>query len=196
MVIASATGSGRNDGVDCCRFLQTLIAVRLRTVGDPNCRRHLTWASDMAAAVSMMTERMAAGDTFDAYVEDVAAFWRRSLQAKGIRLEVRGRVGLLADPQRLPLAVILHELLSNTARHAFVDQSGGAVAVAFTATQSGLSVVVRDTGVGAAEVSLKDGLSLVEGLIASLGGTLSIETTPGSGFATRIALPPVARAMI
>ncbi|MBU1324168.1 MAG: sensor histidine kinase [Alphaproteobacteria bacterium] len=173
----------------CCRFLQTLVAIRLRTVDDPEARRHLGWISDMAAAVSLMSARNAQGDPFDAYVEDTLTFWRRSFEARGVRLEVRGRVGDLPEAQRLPLAVILHELLTNATKHAFPEGRGGALAVAFSATRSGLSLVVRDTGVGAAEPRKGDGLSLIEGLVARQDGSLALETSPGAGFAVRIGLP-------
>ncbi|HEV7227952.1 ATP-binding protein [Brevundimonas sp.] len=173
----------------CCRFLQTLVAIRLTTVDDPECRRHLAWISDMAAAIGLMTERQAQGDPFDVYVEEALTFWRRGLEARGVRLEVRGRVGDLPETQRLPLAVILHELLTNAARHAFVDGGGGAVAVAFSATRSGLSLVVRDAGQGAAEPRKGDGLALIEGLVTQLGGSMTVETSPGAGFGVRIGLP-------
>lgn len=173
----------------CCRFLQTLVSIRLKTVDDPESRRHLGWISDMAAAIGLMSERQAQGDPFDAYVDEVLAFWRRSLEARGVRLEVRGRVGDLPEAQRLPLAVILHELLTNAVRHAFADGATGAVAVAFSATRSGLSLVVRDTGQGAVEPRTGDGLALIEGLVAQLGGSMSVETSQGAGFGVRIGLP-------
>lgn len=173
----------------CCRFLQTLLAIRLRTVEDPESRRHLGWISDMAAAVGLMSARNAQGDPFDAYIEDTLAFWRRSFETRGIRLEVRGRVGDLPEAQRLPLAVILHELLTNVTKHAFAEGQSGAVAVAFSATRSGLNLVVRDTGVGAAEARKGDGLALVAGLVAQQDGSMALETSPGAGFAVRIGLP-------
>lgn len=173
----------------CCRFLQTLVSIRLRTVEDPESRRHLGWISDMAAAVGLMSERHAQGDPFDAYVEEALSFWRRGLEARGVRLEVRGRVGDLPESQRLPLAVILHELLTNVTRHAFPEGQGGAVAVAFSATRAGLNMVVRDTGAGASAPAKGDGLSLIEGLVFAYDGSLAVETTPGAGFAVRIGLP-------
>lgn len=196
MVGPSTSGRTEGDGANCCRFLQTLVAIRLRTVSDPESRRHLAWAGDMAAALDMLSRRQEAGEPFDAYLEDAAVFWRRAFEARSVRLETRGVVGLLPEAQKLPLAVVLHELLGNAARHAFQDQSGGAVALAFTATRNGLSAVVRDTGVGAAEVRPRDGLSLVEGLIKGLGGSVTIETAPSAGFAARISLPPAARVLM
>ncbi|MBX9574349.1 MAG: ATP-binding protein [Caulobacteraceae bacterium] len=165
------------------------MSIRLKTVDDPESRRHLGWISDMAAAIGLMSERQAQGDPFDAYVDEVLAFWRRSLEGRGVRLEVRGRVGDLPEAQRLPLAVILHELLTNAVRHAFADGATGAVAVAFSATRSGLSLVVRDTGEGAVEPRAGDGLALIEGLVAQLGGSMAVETSKGAGFGVRIGLP-------
>ena len=189
MTLLGLAGGSPTGPDACCRFLQTLVAIRLRTVDDPECRRHLGWISDMAAAVGLMSERQAQGDPFDAYVEEALTFWRRSLETRGVRLEVRGRVGDLPEGQRLPLAVILHELLTNVVRHAFEQGQGGAVAVAFSATRSGLSLVVRDTGRGSPTVRKGDGLSLIEGLVAQHDGSFAVETSDGGGFAVRIGLP-------
>ena len=191
MTLAAAQPDGGEGPDACCRFLQTLVSIRLRTVDDPDCRRHLGWISDMAAAVGLMSRRHAQGDPFDAYVDDALTFWRRNLETRGIRLEVRGRVGDLAENHRLPVAVILHELLTNVSRHAFPEGTakGGAVAVAFSATRSGLSLVVRDTGVGATEPRQGDGLALVAGLVAQQDGSFTVETAPGAGFGVRIGLP-------
>ena len=61
--------------------------------------------------------------------------------------------------------------------------------MAFSSASGGVSLVVRDTGVGAESLAYRDGLSMVDGLVAHLGGALSIETAPGAGVGVRIRLP-------
>ncbi|MFP5296577.1 MAG: hypothetical protein ACLGG3_04535, partial [Alphaproteobacteria bacterium] len=65
----------------------------------------------------------------------------------------------------------------------------GSIAVAFSRAVGGVSLVVRDSGVGAEAIEPGEGLGLVSGLVEHLGGTMSAETAPGAGVGVRIRLP-------
>ncbi len=173
------------------RLLQTLVGIRLRSVTDPESVRHLTWLSDITAAIELIGRRMAAEGPLDfaAYLEDVAAFWARAVEGRPVRLDVRGQSALLPDSHLLPLAIITHELISNACRHAFPDGRRGSVAVAFSRAVGGVSLVVRDSGVGAETLEPGEGLALVRGLVEHLGGSMSIETARDAGVGVRIRLP-------
>lgn len=175
------------------QLLQTLVAIRLRSVSDPESVRHLTWLSDIVAALTLLNRRMTIGGPvdFSGYLEDAAAFWRRNCEDRSIRLQMRGAVDVLPDSHALPLAIILHELISNAVRHAFPGAASGSIAVAFSRASDGVSLVVRDSGVGVDEATLRrgEGLALVEGLVQHLNGSLSVETSPGAGVGVRIRLP-------
>ena len=173
------------------QLIQTLIGIRLRAVEDPDSRRHLTWLSDVAAAMDLLSGRLTADGPLDfvGYLEDVAAFWTRACEGRSVRVDVRGQAALLPDSHLLPLAIITHELIANACRHAFLPGRGGSIAIAFSRAVGGVSLVVRDSGVGAAGIEPGEGLSLVSGLVDHLGGTMSIETAPGAGVGVRIRLP-------
>ena len=173
------------------QLLQAIIGIRLRNVADPESRRHLTWLSDIVAALGLLNRRLKRDGEVDfaAYLQDAAAFWRRSCEGRSIRIEVRGAVSTMPDTHVTPLAIILHELMSNALRHAFPDDSGGVVAVAVSQASDGVSVVVRDTGVGSDASRRGEGLGLIEGLAEHLGGSVVFETAPGAGFAARVRLP-------
>lgn len=173
------------------RLLQALVGIRLRSVVDPESRRHLTWLSDVVAAMGLINRRaVEQGEVdFAAYLEDAIGFWRRVYLTKGIRIELRASDGPLPEGHAVPLAIIVHELLSNATRHAFPDDRRGSVAIAFSRAADGVSLVVRDSGVGCETLESRDGLSLVEGLVTHLGGFVSFETAPGSGVGVRIRLP-------
>lgn len=173
------------------QLIQTLIGIRLRAVDDPASRRHLTWLSDVAAAMDLLSRRLSADGPVDftGYLEDVAAFWTRACEGRPVRVDVRGQAALLPDSHLLPLAIVTHELIANACHHAFLPGRGGSIAVAFSRAVGGVSLVVRDSGVGAAAIEPGEGLSLVAGLVEHLGGTMSIETAPGAGVGVRIRLP-------
>jgi two-component sensor histidine kinase len=173
------------------QLLQTLVGIRLRAVTDPESVRHLTWLSDVTAALELISRRMAAEGPLDfaGYLEDVAEFWTRACEGRPVRLDVRGQTALLPDSHLLPLAIITHELISNACRHAFPNDRRGSIAVAFSRAVGGVSLVVRDSGIGAEALVPGEGLTLVQGLVEHLGGAMSIETAPEAGVGVRIRLP-------
>jgi two-component sensor histidine kinase len=173
------------------QLLQTLVGIRLRSVVDPESVRHLAWLSDVTAAMELISRRMTAEGPLDfaGYLEDVAAFWSRACEGRPVRIDVRGQAALLPDSHLLPLAIITHELISNACRHAFPGERRGSVAVAFSRAVGGVSLVVRDSGVGAEALVPGEGLSLVQGLVEHLGGSMNIETAPEAGVGVRIRLP-------
>lgn len=172
-------------------LLQTLVGIRLRTVTDPESIRHLTWLSDVVAALALIQRRMPGDGPIDfaAYLDDVAAFWRRSCDERGIRLEARGQKVEIPEGHVLPLAMILHELIGNAVRHGFPEGRPGLITVAWAPTVDGVSLLVRDSGIGATELAPRDGLSLVRGLAEHLGGSMTVETAPDAGAGVRIRLP-------
>ncbi|QTC92652.1 sensor histidine kinase [Brevundimonas goettingensis] len=177
--------------LDGYQLLQALVGIRLRRVTDPESRRHMTWLSDVTAAMTLLNRRISEEGPVDfaAYLGDAAGFWRRSVEDRGVRIEVRAAKASVADTHALPLAIIVHELVSNAVRHAFPDGRRGSIAIACSLASGGVSLVVRDSGVGAEELTPGDGLSLVEGLVEHLGGQMSIETAPGAGVGVRVRLP-------
>ena len=173
------------------QLLQALVGIRLRVVTDPESRRHLTWLSDVAAALTLMSRRVLDEGPVDfaGYLDDVAGFWRRSDAEQRIRFDVRASGAPLPEPLAQSLAIIVHELIANSVRHAFPDEMRGSVALALSRSSDGISLVVRDTGVGSAALKPGEGLSMVTGLVEHLGGDISFETAANAGLGVRIRLP-------
>ena len=48
----------------------------------------------------------------------------------------------------ITMAIITHELISNACRHAYPEDRRGTIAVACSRAVGGVSLVVRDSGVG------------------------------------------------
>lgn len=173
------------------QLLQALVGIRLRVVDDPESRRHLTWLSDVAAALTLMNRRVLDEGPVDfaGYLEDAVAFWRRASPDSAIRFDVRATGGPLPESLAQSLAIIVHELVTNAVRHAFPDGARGSVAIALSRSSDGISLVVRDTGVGSSDLKPREGLSMVTGLVEHLGGDIGFETAPNAGVGVRIRLP-------
>ncbi|WP_309629532.1 sensor histidine kinase [Brevundimonas sp.] len=173
------------------QLLQALVGIRLRSVQDPESRRHLTWLSDVVAAMGLINRRIVESGSVDfaAYLDDAVGFWRRNCDGRGVRIDLRGDSTDLPESHAVPLAIIVHELMSNAVRHAFPDDRRGSIAIACSRASDGVSLVVRDAGVGSDDLIKGDGLALVEGLIAHLGGAIVIESAAGAGVGIRVRLP-------
>lgn len=173
------------------QLLQALVGVRLRSVEDPESRRHLTWLSDVVAAMGLINRRMVENGSIDfaAYLDDAVGFWRRNCEDRGVRIDLRAAPTALPEGHAVPLAIIVHELMSNAVRHAFPDDQRGSIAIAYSRASDGVSLVVRDSGIGADDLAKGDGLALVEGLVAHLGGAMVIESAAGAGVGLRVRLP-------
>lgn len=173
------------------QLLQALIGIRLRNVADPESRRHLAWLSDVTAALGLLQRRLGAESPIDfpGYLEDTAAFWTRACEGRAIRIEVRAASKRLPDLHALALAIIAHELITNAIRHGFPGDRRGSVAIAYSRSSTGVSLVVRDSGAGALQVTHGEGLGLVSGLVEHLGGVMTIETAPEAGLGVRVRLP-------
>lgn len=173
------------------QLLQALVGIRLRSVQDPESRRHLTWLSDVVAAMGLINRRIVESGSVDfaAYLDDAVGFWRRNCEGRGVRIDLRAVATDLPESHALPLAIIVHELMSNAVRHAFPNEGRGSIAVAYSRATDGVSLVVRDSGIGVDGLIKGDGLALVEGMVAHLGGAMVIESAAGAGVGVRIRLP-------
>lgn len=171
-------------------LLQVIVGIRLRSVSDPESRRHLTWLSDVTAALGLLNRRLRQDEplAFGDYLVEAAGFWRRACEGRAIRIDVKAGVDV-PDSHTFALALMAHELIGNAVRHAFPDETGGVISVILTRTNEGLNFLVRDSGVGGAALELGEGLALVLGLADHLGGSMAIEAAPGAGVGIRVRLP-------
>jgi two-component system, sensor histidine kinase PdtaS len=113
-----------------------------------------------------------------------------------IRCVVQGDPGAVPAAVATPLAVVLNELLQNTADHAFpAGQGGGKVVLSLGHEANELVLHVTDDGAGLPEgfdieSSAGLGLSIVRTLVRSeLGGSIELRPAPGSGAQATIRVP-------
>jgi PAS domain S-box-containing protein len=126
-----------------------------------------------------------------AYLGSLATQTFRALliEPSSVKLDLALQPVMVGLDQAIPCGLLLHELLSNTLKHAFPNQKSGEVRVELERlNERDVRLRVSDTGVGladdfAATVGLSLGLQLVSDLARQLGGELKIESGPGAIFA-------------
>ena len=92
----------------------------------------------------------------------------------------------------IPAGLIVNELVSNALEHAFPDDQGGTITVAFTTEDDRGCLRIADDGVGLEDPDEIDreatlGLRLVKGLIRQLRGEMTIDGNGGLTY--RITFP-------
>lgn len=95
------------------------------------------------------------------------------------------------DTERaIPLGLIVSELLTNAAKHAYAD--GGVVQAAAALTDGLLEITVADRGVGMPDGPPANGLgsSIVRALTRQIGAEMEVASTPGEGSTVRLRFRP------
>jgi two-component sensor histidine kinase len=123
-----------------------------------------------------------------AYVRQLCrAISRSKLDAKGIELLFVER-SLQMDSERCwRLGLIVSELITNSARHAFHD-SGGTIRVELIPAASFVECKVTDNGMAAPNIRPGHGSRIMDGLASSLGATIDQQFGP-NGTTTVLIFP-------
>lgn len=104
-----------------------------------------------------------------------------------LHIEIHADDGDLANDVAMPLALILNELLTNSAKHAG-GRSGGKVRVELCRLEHEWELVVHDNGPGLPpdpRNRRSSGLGLVRGLCRQLGASLTLENANGARIVIR-----------
>jgi two-component sensor histidine kinase len=97
---------------------------------------------------------------------------RSRLDCKGIKLQFVGGPLEMNSERCWRIGMIISELVTNAARHAFGD-AGGKIQIKLTRRGSFINCRVADDGVALKKIRPGHGFAIIEGLIASLHGTIN-----------------------
>lgn len=171
------------------QLLHALIAIRLRSVTDPESRRHLTWLNDIVAALGLLNRRLGEGrmDDFGAYLEEVVSFWRRVCSGRSLDFVLDAESVRLDESLATSLAIITHELLAGAISSRLPEGRRARVAIGLAATPGAVVLTVADDGPPDAPRS-EEGLNLARGLAEHLGGAVTVDRAKGYAVSVRIPL--------
>ena len=181
------------------QLLQAVIQIRLRSADDPESRRHLAWLLDVVTALSLLQQRVGvSGPTeFGAYLIEAASYWRRVCEGRSVGIDLQVESIHVNETEASTLALITHELISNAIEHAFPDGRSGSIRLRFRQDTAGVrELVVADDGCGLAvgwDTHGRQGLELIRGLAAHLGGSVQVDETLGVTVTVRIPRDPTPR---
>lgn len=109
------------------------------------------------------------------------------------RVECQAEEGVEIDAERaIPLGLVVSELLTNAARHAYGGGEGGVVWVRAATVDGQVEVTVSDEGVGMDPEAPRTeslGTTIVRALTRQIGAELILSSAPGCGTTVTLRLP-------
>ncbi|MBV9659822.1 MAG: sensor histidine kinase [Acidimicrobiales bacterium] len=177
--------------------ISSLLRIQYRRMAPGEARHALEESERRVRSIAVVHEILSRDTTDEVEFNDILPSLLRMAEDMGstdrpVLITCRGEPGRLQASVATPLAVVLNELLQNTAEHAPGVHDGVSaerplrVDVELSRSDDELSVLVRDNGVGLPDgFSIDDtsslGLSIVRGLVGTqLGGTISMRTDGGT----------------
>jgi two-component sensor histidine kinase len=191
------------------RFLNTLAALHgllRRDFGgfaDPAVRNAVSVFSSRIQAFASVHRTLGAESDAEAWIDASAHLARLCEELCAAHLAPRGvHCEFRSDPGRLPretcrtLGLIIVELVTNAAKHAFVGRSGGVIRVDLRRAEPGWICQVSDNGAGLRGGGSGDGMKLVQGLAQALEGEVRVRSDPRGVIVTvRLPDPPPGAAL-
>lgn len=175
-------------------IVSSMLALQARATDQPEVRAQLETAVDRVqtiADVHASLYRSGRQDDVDfaAYLQDLCD----RLAACTLDRE-RVTIDLYVEPVCLPLdravalGVIVNELVTNAAKHAYPPPAAGRISLRLEHPPSGVALTVSDTGPGLTGEAPKSGLGmrLVRSLCQQMGATLELDHGPGATFHIRL----------
>lgn len=167
-------------------LVASLLDMQRRRAGDPATGEALGVALTRVESIARAHRHLYRGRSSGADV-DMAAYLGELCTALAEALFLRGAITLAcdADHAQLPrdravsIGLVLNELVTNAAKHAFQDRESGAISVGFRASGNGWRLTVADNGIGMPAERPKPsrngglGSRLLEAFAAQAGGKLS-----------------------
>ncbi|MCX6138455.1 MAG: PAS domain S-box protein [Ignavibacteriales bacterium] len=137
------------------------------------------------------SENLASIDFLE-YIRDLTDSLQRSTYGRQVTVSITGDDCRLGIDDAIPCGLIIHELFSNSLKHAFPVQEHGLIEISMQRLNDGWILTVRDNGVGIPDTidpfnTKTLGLQLVITLAQQLGGKPSFKTGPGTTFSLEFA---------
>ncbi|MEG3123941.1 sensor histidine kinase [Sphingomonas sp. GB1N7] len=179
-IVASLLDMQKRRATDAAT-VEALATAQARVDSIARAHRHLYRGSGQPGLVEMKD-----------YLGDLCAALSEALFLRGgIALSCDTDEAAVPRDRAVSIGLIINELVTNAAKHAFVGRDIGGIAVTFRTHQNGWTVVVADDGVGLPEIPSKPGphnglgSRLIEAFARQAGGTL---TTDSDRTGTRVTL--------
>jgi len=176
----------------------SLLRLQLRRTAEEPAREALQEALNRVISISEAHRNLyAAGDDLEhvdmgVYLGDLCANLADALLlGEKVRLQCSVEHGALERDRAVAIGLIVNELVTNAAKHAFCEGKPGEIRVAFAHNDDGYRLTVEDNGRGLPVDYATRGPGLGRGLVEAFtlqaGGSLTVGKGPGAKFEVDLA---------
>lgn len=174
------------------QMVDGLLVMQARQLTDPASRQAMQGLRDRVYALGLVHHQLMGSEdlkTFDIapFLQDLSANLVHGGAVREVTLSVEAIPLDVGLDFAIPLGLLVTELVTNSLKHAFPDGRGDINVSLGRAEDGALALVVADNGkgydgAGSASENPKAalGVSLIEGLVAQLKGTIVIRSQPGA----------------
>ncbi len=177
------------------QIVDGLLKMQSRRSTDPQASAVLRDSQSRIASIALVHEKLyrsedLANIDFGQYLRDLTIHLFESYNVSSDRIQLRNRVNgvHLEIETAIPCGLIVNELVSNSLKYAFpADRSGSIVIDLRQIAVDHFTLIVEDDGIGLPPTfnihqTRSLGMTLIQGLVEQLEGTLAIATSPGTKF--------------
>ena len=174
------------------QIISSLLSIQSKQIQDPATLEVFTESQNRVKSMALVHEKLYQSDDlakvdFADYIQSLSAALFRSynFKLKTIALKLQVSPVFLNVDTAIPCGLILNELVSNSLKHGFPNNTPGEILIRLDANaDQSFSLSVQDNGVGfpqaVAKTSKSIGLQLISGLTKQLHGALEMSSDQGT----------------
>lgn len=184
------------------QIVDSLLVMESRQLADPHVKGVLLDLQHRIQALGLVHQQLMGSSnlrTFNIapFLEELSANILDSTAGNGTRLSVQAAPLDVGLDFAIPLGLLVTELVTNSLKHAFLPGQAGTIAIVLKQQEDGeVVLVVSDDGRGRPDEQIVSGSSkvglgtiIINGLVAQLGGTITMKHNEGTLAEVRIAEP-------
>ncbi|MEX2397848.1 MAG: histidine kinase dimerization/phosphoacceptor domain -containing protein, partial [Balneolales bacterium] len=171
--------------------VSSLLKLQAQSAKDEEMKNVLAESEGRVQSMGMIHEMLYQQEDFSrvdfgAYIKKLLQHISANYETSGLRIktEVRYDPVNLGISTAVPCALIIHELISNAYKHAFIGRESGKILITLNHTKDTYTLVVSDNGIGLPSKikSSQLGLMLIHGLTKQIKGIVTSETGNGTTY--------------
>lgn len=184
------------------QVVSSLLSMQAKLFEDPNIRSVFMESQIRIRSIALVHEQLYRSDDLSSieigeHIRNIVSHIENTYQTDGrqIRVNLDCKEVMLAVDIAVPFSLIIHELMSNSYKHAFTGRTSGAISITLMALSSGAAhLEYQDDGTGfRTGVDIENmtslGMRLIFGLVDQINGTLEFARGPGVHVIIEFPLP-------
>ncbi|HEY9830947.1 MAG TPA: sensor histidine kinase, partial [Stenomitos sp.] len=177
------------------QIVSSLLQMQFRRTQEKEAALVLQDSQNRIASIALIHEKLYRSDDlanidFAQYIPALTMhlFDSYKVNLEAVVLHVKVENIFLEIETAIPCSLIINELVSNSLKYAFPVKGKGEIEIEFHCNNDQtMTLIVRDNGIGISEqfdiaTTTSLGLTLVQGLVEQLEGTLELNRTQGTEF--------------